>query len=242
MRRCRGRAPAGRPARSGSGGDHEVAPGDPFVRVELGDGPGEDDAPPVDDVDAVRGFRGRDGAAARKSSIETPSDLRRPMASTTAWATSGARPSCGSSSRSRRGFVRSERAMLSICCWPPLRFPASRPRNSASGGNSASTRADVPVAVGGEGAGYGQVLGHREVGEHAPVFRHVADPPPHHLVRGAPGQVLAAEPYPPPDHRDEVLDDAPQGARLARPVAATMQTTSPSSTARSTPCRASAWP
>ena len=42
--------------RRGSAGDHEVAAGDFLVRVELGDGPREDDSPPVHDVDAVRGL------------------------------------------------------------------------------------------------------------------------------------------------------------------------------------------
>ena len=53
----------------------------------------------------------------------------------------GIRPSVGSSMSSSLGSVPRLRAIVSICCSPPLRVLPLLVRRSASGGNSSSTRA-----------------------------------------------------------------------------------------------------
>jgi hypothetical protein len=78
-----------------------------------------------------------------------------------------------------------------------------------------------------------EVLGHREVGEDAPVLGHVAEAESRDLVRRAPVDARASKRTSP-----SALDEAHQRlerSRLAGAVAAERATTSPLSTARSRP-------
>jgi len=59
----------------------------------------------------------------------------------------GARPSLGSSSRIRRGLPISVRAMVSICCSPPLIWLPRRERMGARLGKSANRRSGVQGAT-----------------------------------------------------------------------------------------------
>ena len=65
----------------------------------------------------------------------------RRMTSSISRTTSGARPSDGSSMRSRLGAVMSPRPIATICCSPPERFAQSRSWREARCGKSRSTSA-----------------------------------------------------------------------------------------------------
>ena len=98
---------------------------------------------------------------------------------------SGARPSDGSSSRSRRGRAISARAIDSICCSPPESVP---PRWLQALLQAREEREDAlgilvemfqPV----ERGAHLQVFQHRHAREDAPPLRRLRDPHPRDLVR-----------------------------------------------------------
>ena len=65
-----------------------------------------------------------------------PSDFRRRMVAPICWTITGASPSVGSSSSSRRAPVLKIRAMASICCSPPESLVPWLRRRSRRFGNS----------------------------------------------------------------------------------------------------------
>src|SRR5207249_3927942 len=83
------------------------------------------------------------GRAGRRAGIVSPVDLRRASCTASISTTRGASPSDGSSSSSSDGFPMRVRAIVSICCSPPERRPAIRPRSEARCGNSSKTRSAV---------------------------------------------------------------------------------------------------
>ena len=101
------------------------------------------------------------------------SAMNRRMAANTSSTTFGARPSDGSSSRSRRGRAANARASASICCSPPDSVRAAWSWRSASRGNSsrAACRSSVPATLG-RGGGEAEVVGDGEVREDRPPLGH----------------------------------------------------------------------
>ena len=116
------------------------------------------------------------------------------MTRKTSSTTTGASPSDGSSNSSRSGLVMSARAMVSICCSPPLRrFPLFL-RRSASLGKTSNTFSSVHGSFLPAGAGrHLEVLDHRQRLEDEPALRDEADAQPGDLVRGQPHQLRAVE-------------------------------------------------
>ena len=109
-----------------------------------------------------------------------PSSFIRSTASAICSTMTGARPSEGSSSSTARGLPIRVRAMVSICCSPPDMAEARRPFISARFGKIENSRSGVQGARPSRPAPAPdlQVLEHGQVGEDAPVLRHVAEAEP----------------------------------------------------------------
>ena len=119
------------------------------------------------------------------------------MASKICRTISGASPSDGSSSISRRGRLISARPIASICCSPPDSVPPRCAMRSLSRGNSAQHafqpgRAIGLAAVGGVGA-HLQVFHHGHAREDPPALGRLRDAQPRDLVRRHVGDVAAVE-------------------------------------------------
>ena len=114
------------------------------------------------------------------SSTVVPRSRMSAMTRNTCCTISGARPSDGSSSSSRRGLDMRPRAIATICCWPP---ESVQPSASANGldlrkdrehlvdvGLELAARHAAPV-----GAAEHDVLLDRQARKDAPAFRHMGD-------------------------------------------------------------------
>src|SRR5229473_777426 len=91
--------------------------------------------------------------------------------------TTGAKPSDGSSSMTRRGWPMRQRAMASICCSPPESVPASCRRRSESRGkrmNMRSLAAAAPARARHHRAHF-EILQDAHVGEDLAALRHLAE-------------------------------------------------------------------
>src|SRR4249920_3019245 len=126
----------------------------------------------------------------------TPSFFIARMASTICSTIFGDRPSEGSSSSTSDGLPIRVRAIVSICCSPPLMRPPGRLRVRPF-----RLAADFEVFL------------NRQVGEDAPLLRHVAEPAAHDRMRRLAGDVLAFEDDPPRTILDQA-DDGTEGGRL----------------------------
>ena len=133
---------------------------------------------------------------------------------------SGARPSEGSSSSSRRGCAISARPIASICCSPPESVPAFWPRRSRSLGKSVSARS---YALGSPRAAqvgaHLEILADGQVGEDPPPLRHLRDPARHAAIRALRRDVRALEPDPAGARLEQTAHGA-QERRLPRAVRA----------------------
>ena len=108
------------------------------------------------------------------------------------WTMTGARPSVGSSSSSRRAPVRRMRPMASICCSPPESLVPWLVRRSRRLGNSSRTASSV-MPPGPDLWRQEEVLLHVEAGEDAALLRAERHPQPGDAVRREPDGLVAVE-------------------------------------------------
>ena len=146
-----------------------------------------------------------------------------PMIWNTACMTTGARPSEGSSSSSRRGFAMRPRATATICCWPPESVQPSASANGLMLGKEIEHRVSltpdrscggVPV----RGAEH-DVLAHGQAGKDAPALGNMSDAELDDRARAKPADRFAVEQDRAGVRRGKAGNRAQRG-RLARAVGA----------------------
>ena len=150
----------------------------------------------------------------------TPSCFMVRIAATICSTIFGDSPSEGSSSSTSDGLPIRVRAMVSICCSPPLMRPPGRLRISARFGNSVNSFSRVQCGAFGlhRLAADFEIFVDREIGEDAPLFRHIAEAAADDRMGRLIRDVLALEHDAAAALRDQP-DDGAKGGGLAGAVA-----------------------
>ena len=176
--------------------------------------------------------------------IVVPSRLMASTVSRMRSTSTGARPSDGSSSISRRGRAISARPMASICCSPPdmragtLLLALAQPREQVEDPLHVARDGVAVVAL--EGAEL-EVLVHRHAPEDLAPLRALRDAEPHDLVTGRPWISLPSKRIVPffGEIRPEIVRSV---VDLPAPLEPISETISPACTAMETPLTAAMLP
>ena len=174
------------------------------------------------DVAAMRELERMEGVLLDQEHGELfASRLSSRMASKICRTISGARPSEGSSSSSRRGRAISARAIASICCSPPESVPPRWCRRSLRRGNSVKTRSRSAskCVVAGDDRAHLQVFQHRHAREDAAALRRLRDAQPRDLVGRQARDVVPVE-HDRALARARIAEDRHHQGRLAGAVGA----------------------
>ena len=201
--------------------DRQVLFPDGIRRHQVGNRPAPADAALLDDGRAVADRAGRNAGSARTAGSSGPPPSAPWMAAAIRSTMTGRQTLGRLVQQDGRGLPISVRAMVSICCSPPLIRPPGRSRMSPRLGNSANSRSGVQGGAPARrrAAADLQVLQHGQVGEDAPFLRHVAEAEPGDPSGSRPAIVGAGEADPPGAGRHQAHDRL-HGGGLAGAVAA----------------------